>query len=105
MTPKVKTSEKATQQNELGMNFDAEGKFKSINFNILVKYFISKLKIVIDDSDDYYYYSTKRKVWIKTDISTICTKIRHLVHKKLPDIWQSRYDHEVKNVLFHNVIN
>ena len=26
---------KDTQQNELGMNFDAEGKFKSINFNIL----------------------------------------------------------------------
>lgn len=40
---KVKKGEKATQ-NELGMSFDAEGKFQSINFNILVKYIIKEAR-------------------------------------------------------------
>ena len=64
---KVKKGEKATQ-NELGMSFDAEGKFQNINFNILVKYIIKKREIVVDENGNYYWY-------IK------------IIYKKVPNIW------------------
>lgn len=96
----VKTGEKATQ-NELGMSFDVEGKFQSINFNILVKYIIKKREIVVDENGNYYWYIKKQNIWVRTNASKICKQIRHTIHKKVPNIWQSRYSHEVKDALFY----
>ena len=77
-----------------------EGKFQSINFNILVRYIVEKRKIVLDEGGVHYWYSKKSNVWVKTDASKICRLFHNYIHKEVPNIWQSHYSHEVKEALF-----
>ena len=38
---------------------------------------------------------------VRTNASKICKQIHRIIHKKVPNIWQSRYSHEVKDALFY----
>ena len=39
-------------------------------------------------------------MWVQTDSSRICRLVRNRIHREVPNIWQSRYSHEVKDALF-----
>ena len=94
---KKKPAEKITY-NELGMKFNDDGKLKEINFNIFVKYFLSKYKFVIDKNKNYYLYM-KKHFWGKADISQVCKLARKMLHDVQDDTWLASFKYELKEIL------
>ena len=84
--------------NDLGMQFK-DGEFKKINFNIFIRHFLKKYKIIIDEHNTYYIYLRKYNFWQEINISTICKLARKMIHKEKDNIWKANYKREFKELL------
>ena len=84
--------------NEQGIMIDDDERLK-INFNIFVRYMLSRRKILIDNNKTLYWYKKQLNLWEKTDITEVCKFARKIMDKVKSDMWQSRFKFELKEIL------